>query len=116
MMNNQTMPSLPTEFLLSIGRFAAISSLLFIVILVLMIMFLLFFQQKDFNHFDEHELQSETDSTIKENKMLELSSSKQYASTDNNQLMIMTTSMNSFQLEIDEEKTRSITNLISSSK
>lgn len=111
-MNNQTI--LPTELFFSIGRLAAIFSLLLIVILALIVIFLLFFQQRYTSTFDEHELASETDPTINENKTLELANIRRYASTHNHPAITITTSISSFQSEFDNEKTHSTTNLISS--
>jgi hypothetical protein len=114
-MNNQTLTLLPAELFFSLGRLAAIFSLLFIVVLVLVIIFLLFFQQRNTSVFDEHELASETDPTVIENKTLELANVKQYASTHNNPSMTTAaTSTNSFYSEVNEEKTQSTTSLISS--
>jgi predicted PurR-regulated permease PerM len=113
-MNNQTMQFLPAELYFSMGRIAAISSLLCIVILALIIIFLLFFQQRQTSRFDEHELQSDTEQSITENRTLELSNLKQYSSTDINQLMTTATSMHSFHSEIDQQLAGSKTNLISS--
>jgi len=112
MMDNQTTTSsLPPELFFSLGRLAAISSLLFIVILVFIIIFLLFYHQRYTSNFGEHELRSETDPT--ENKIVEFSNLKQYTSTDNNH-QLMTTSMNLSQIDINDQKTRSTINLISS--
>jgi len=113
MVNNQTMSYLPAELFFSMGRLAAILSLLFIVIIVLIIIFLLFFQQKNTSQFDEHELYSETDPTIIENRILELSNFKQYASIDNTN-HLKSSSINSSRIDINEQKTRSTINLISS--
>lgn len=113
MMNNQTISFLPAELFFSMGRLAAISSLLLIVLLVFIIIFLLFYQQRNTSQFDEHELNSETDPSIIENRVLELSNFKQYASTDNNN-QLRPSSINSTHTDIDEQKTRSTMNLISS--
>jgi hypothetical protein len=110
-MNNQTMSA---ELFFSMGRLIAMSSLLFIVILVLFVILILFCHERNTSRFDDHELRSDIDGTVTENKILELSNLKQYASTHRNQLMSMTTSMDSSQPEIDEQKVRSTTNLISS--
>ncbi len=108
MMNNQTITSVPTELFFSMGRLAAISSLLFIVILVCIVIFFLFYQQRNVSHFDGHELRSETEPTITENKILELSNFKQYASIIGNNFQLI----NSSQSDIDEQKCQSTTNLI----
>jgi hypothetical protein len=108
MKDNQTISLLPDELFFSVGHLAAILSLLFIVVLVLIVIFLLFFQQRNTSGFDDYPVRSESEPTITESKTLELSNFKQYASTDNNQ------SMNFTQTEIDGEKIRSTTNLISS--
>jgi uncharacterized protein YpmS len=113
-MNNQTMQFLPAELFFSMGRLAAILSLLFIVIMALVIIFLLFFQQRNTNRSDEQTCHSDTEPTITENRTLELSNLKQYSSIDEHHWMAMTTSMNSFQPEINEQLVGSKINLIAS--
>jgi len=111
-MNNQTITPVPTELFFSMGRLAAISSLLFIVLLVFIVIFFLFYQQRNASHFDEYELRSETEPTITENNILELSNFKQYASMIDKNYQLITTSINSSQPDMDEQKYQSTTNLI----
>lgn len=113
-MNNETMQFLPAELSFSMGRLAAIGSLLFLVIVVLIVLFLLFFQQRSISRFNEHEFRSDTEVAFTESRTLELSHLKQYSSTDVNRLTTMSTSINSLQLPMDEELTGSRIELISS--
>lgn len=109
-MNNQTMQFLPTELFFSMGRLAAIGSLLFLVLVVLIVLFLLFFQQRNITRFDGEEFRSDTDIAFTENRTLELSNLKHYASTDVNRLL----SIHSLQPQMDEQLTGSTIKLISS--
>ena len=111
-MNNQTMQFLPTELFFSMGRLAAIGSLLFVVVVVLIILFLLFFQQRNINRLNEHEFRSDTEIAFTESRTLELANLKQYASTDVNRLA--TTSCQSLRPHIDEQLTGSTIKLITS--
>lgn len=106
--NNQTMSLLPADLLFSMDRAAAIFSLLFILVIILVVILLLFYHQRNASVFDEHELCNDPDVSSTENKALHPITMKQYASVDKNPSMMMTTT------DIDEEMTRSTTNLISS--
>ena len=107
-MNNQTMSLLPTELFFSMGHLAAISSLLFVVILILIVIFVLFFHKNLNGNPDERQSRSEIEPSVTENRTLELSNFKQYASTDYNP------SLDLIRTDIDEETIRSTSNLISS--
>ena len=117
MSSNQTMSLLPAELFFSMGRLAAIFSLLFILVLVLVIIFFLVYQQRNSTHFDEHELRSETDQSVVENSSLRSGKFKRYASTNSDShehSMTKTTSMDASNSEFNERKTQSTTNLIAS--
>ena len=117
MAHNQTMSQLPNELFFSMGRLAAISSLLFVLILILVIIFLLFYQQQNSSSFDEHELRSETDPATTESKALKSGRFLRYASMNSDprsHSITKTTSINSGQFDVDERQTQSTTHLVSS--
>ncbi len=105
------MQFLPSELYFSMGRLAAIFSLLLIVMLAFVVVFFLFFQQRNTAPPDEREQHSDTEPSIMEHRTLELSNFKQYSSIDANQWMAMTALFNS---EIDEQLAGSKMNLIAS--
>ena len=88
-------------------RAAAIFSLLFILVIILVVILLLFYHQRNASVFDEHELINDPDLSAAENKALHSMNMKQYASIDKNPSMVMAVT------DIDEEMSRSTTNLIS---
>lgn len=106
------MAILPTELLFSMGRLTAILSLLLIVILILLVIFLLFFHQRHICEYDENDQPNEVDPTLSENKQLELATFQQYSSTDNNP----TSSINSTNINMNEQMSHSTSNLISASE
>lgn len=110
-MNNQTLSLVPNGLFLVMGYLAAISSLLFMTIFVVLIIFLVIFRPRTKYLHDEDEFQSETNLTVSENETHELGNDKKW---DINQSTTLSTCMNSSQLDFDELKTRSTTNLISS--
>lgn len=107
-MNNQTksIPS-PSGLSLSIGHLASIFSLLFILIIILITLFLFFTKNKYNYGFDEEELSTNGGN---ERKSFEFRQTKQYSSTMNSGLYPSTSS---FQMDIDEQNTRSTINLLS---
>ena len=104
-MNNQTKSISSSGFVISIGYLASIFSLLFILILILITLFLLFTKQKHSSVFDEHELPSGISSSTNERKSFQFRQSKQYSSTY--------PSSTSFQMDLDDQNTRSTSNLLS---
>jgi hypothetical protein len=98
----------PTVLSFSMGHLTAIFCLLFIVILILTILFFLFITQKDKPFFNEHELQSDMSTSFNERKSFQHGRFKQYSSTINNP------SISSFQMDTDDQNTRSTMNLLSS--
>ncbi|CAF2562047.1 unnamed protein product [Rotaria sp. Silwood2] len=110
-MNNHTKSIPPFGLFISMGHLTSIFSLLCILILILIALFIIFIKQKDSYVSDEHELPSDMSTSINERKSLDYRRSKQYSSTSNNQQY---PSISSFQIEIDEQNTRSTTNLLSS--
>lgn len=113
-MNNETMQILPAELSFSMGRLAAIGSLLILVLVVLIVLFLLLFQQRNISRIDDREFRSDTDITISENRTLELAHLKQYSSMDGSRLTTMSTSINSLQMPMDEDLTGSRIKLVPS--
>lgn len=111
MLNNETISSMPNEFIFAMGYLIAISSLLFMTILVLVIIFLLLFQQRDQFFIDQTELKSDTDLSVTESQAFELEHCKCCIS---NPLVALSTTTSSCQLDIDEQKTESTINLVSS--
>ena len=111
-MNNQTMQFMPSELYFSMGRLAAIFSLLLIVMLAFVAVFLLFYQQRNTTRSsDEREQFSDTEPSIIEQRTIELSHYRQYSSIDANQWMAMTALYNA---DIDEQLAGSKMNLIAS--
>lgn len=106
MNQNQTDLLIPTEFFFSVGRLAAISSLLFILLIVLIVIFLLFYQQHRTMKADEQEdCEQSTNETlsIKSNFPLGYSSMSQDEQSS---------SMEQLNKESTEEKSQSRSNLI----
>jgi len=110
-MNNQTKSISPPVVIISLGHLASILSLLFILIIILVTLFLLFTKQKNHCVFDEYELPSEITASANERKSFQFRQSKRYLSTTNTQSY---PSISSFQMDIDEQNTRSTINLLSS--
>lgn len=109
-MNNQTESLLPYGVFVAMGYLPSIFSLLFILIVILITLFILFFKQKKNNSFDEHGSRNDETSSGVERKSFQLRRSKKYSATSTTQ---EGPSTNSFQLDIDEQNTRSTLNLLS---
>jgi len=110
-MNNQTKSISSSEFVIPLGHLAAIFSLLCILILILITLFLLFTKQKNNCVFDEDEVPSGMGTSANERKSFQFRQPKQYSSTISSQPYPSTSS---FQMDIDEQNTRSTINLLSS--
>jgi hypothetical protein len=111
-MNNHTksVPPLP-GLSISMGYFASILCLLFILLLILLTLFLLFTKHQDNSVFDEHDLSDDMSTNANERKSFPTQQSKQYLSTIDSQQY---PSINSFQMDIHEQNTRSTIDLLSS--
>jgi 4-hydroxybenzoate polyprenyltransferase len=110
-MNNQTKSILPHVLAISMGHLAAILSLLFILMLILLTLCLLFTKRKRNSISNENELSSQASTSINERRSFPFRRSRRYSSTMNSGTY---TPNNSFQLDIDEQNTRSSMNLIPS--
>ena len=84
MIKNLTEIHSSTDLFFSLGRLAAISSLLCILIVVLIVIFLLFYWQQPVLGLEETELVSESEQFSDQSRLIKLNSIFKYSSTQSN--------------------------------